>query len=171
MRRTQSKQLALSSSDEEDMLASPPQRGDVGMFEDYNLKARSALNRYFTGWIDHHQKRKEKWSALIKYRYLVSRMRLNKMFWGWKLWLRQSKVNRLKSAILEHKRTHLLLMSCLRGWKQAIHGIREGLHILERVCTAQVKRVVLRYMQHRAREARAREVQKARAERYYVTSS
>jgi hypothetical protein len=34
-----------------------------------------------------------------------------------------------------------------------------------------MKRVVLRYMQHRAREARARELQKARAEGYYVTSS
>ena len=40
--------------------------------------------------------------------------------------------------------------------------------MLERVCTAQMKRVVLRYMQHRAQEAKAKQVQRARAEGYYV---
>ena len=94
---------------------------------EYNLRARTALNRYFTGWLEHHSKQKEKWSSLIKYRYLLSRMRLNKMFWAWKLQVRQRKVNRLKSSIIEHTLYQNKMPTCFRGWRLSNKSEKKGI--------------------------------------------
>jgi hypothetical protein len=119
---------------------------------EYNLRARTALNRYFTGWIEHHAKQKEKWSSLIKYRYLLSRMRLNKMFWSWKLQVRQKKVNRLKSSIIEHTHYQHQMRACFRGWREANKNEREGARRLEEIGGKRMKRVVLQYMRYLVRD-------------------
>ena len=115
---------------------------------EYNLRARTALNRYFTGWIEHHAQQKEKWSSLIKYRYLLSRMRLNKMFWAWKLQVRQKKVNRLKSSIIEHTYYQNQMRACYRGWRDANKSEKEGMKRLDMIARKRMKRVVLHYMRY-----------------------
>jgi len=81
------------------------------------------------------------------------------MFWGWKLWVRQNKVNRLKSAIIEHKRTQNFLRSCLKAWKQSIHSIREGLKILDLCSNTQLKKLLFAYLKHKVREFKAQKHQ------------
>ena len=101
------------------ILSNPSFNAEDRSLLEYNLRARTALNRYFTGWIDHHSKQKEKWASLVKYRYLISRMHLNKMFWAWKLQVRRKKVNRLKTSIVEHSRYKNYMRACFRGWRDS----------------------------------------------------
>jgi hypothetical protein len=118
---------------------------------EYNLRARTALNRYFTGWLDHHAKQREKWQSLIKYRYLLSRSRLNKMFWAWKLAVRRRKVNRLKASIVEHTRYQNGMRACFRGWATSLRMTNESLRKVSAICDRRIKKIVLhyiRYLQH-----------------------
>lgn len=97
---------------------------------EYNLKARTALNRYFSSWLDHHQTKKDKWGQLIKYKYLLSRMKVNKLFWAWKLQIRQIKVNKLKSSIVEHTRYKSVLKGCFMEWRHEVANTKQALKSL-----------------------------------------
>lgn len=75
-------------------------------------------------------------------------MRLNKMFWAWKLQVRQRKVNRLKSSIIEHTQYKNKMRQCFRGWRDANKSEKEGIAKLEVLCKRRIKKVVLSYIRY-----------------------
>ncbi len=61
-------------------------------------------------------------------------MRLNKIFWAWKLQIRQGKVNRLKRTIIEHKRMRGSMKAVYSGWKRRVGGDKQAIRGMLAVC-------------------------------------
>lgn len=139
--------------------ATPEKRGKIEWDRDspqvrfeYNLHARSALNKYFGGWLEHHVRQKEKWGALVKYRYLVTRMRVNKLFWGWRIQVRQGKVNRLKVSIIEHSRYQATIRKCFGAWKRELARYKTGIQLMRRAIKSMHQSLALAKLKHHSED-------------------
>ena len=44
---------------------------------------------------------KEKWRRLVRFRYLLGRMKLNRVVLAWRVWVRRRKVTRLRTTMIE----------------------------------------------------------------------
>ncbi len=148
MKQSSNKYMPQQPKGEQEIYMSHSFHAEDRSLLEYNLRARTALNRYFTGWISHHSKQKEKWSSLIKYRYLVSRMHLNKIFWGWKLHVRKQKVNKLKTSIIEHNIYKNHIRACFRGWRDSNSTEKMGIKKLDSIAKKRMKRIVIKLLQH-----------------------
>jgi hypothetical protein len=119
---------------------------------EYDLRARTAMNRYFSSWLDHHQTQKEKWARLVRYRYLLSRMRLNKLFWAWKLQIRQRKVNKLKASIVEHQRYKGVIREVFSAWRLEVDITIEALNKLYTGGSKHLLRTAFAFIRYRNRD-------------------
>lgn len=135
-----------------------------------NIQARTALNKYFTSWIDHHRKQKDKWGELVKYRYLIGRMKLNKVFWAWKIKVRQAKVQRLKQSIIEHQVYKDTLRACFREWKAEVFTYKDACKRLIKAYKSGQKRETFMFLKYRARDMEAKERQAATAQ-IFITNN
>lgn len=140
----------------------PPSRPDhhptshVRSTFEYNLEARSALNRFFSGWLAQHQASRAKWAALVRHRYLLGRVKLHRAFWAWKLHGRRAKVTRLKTSLIEHALYRRTLKGCVSQWRDYLAKMKEGNRRLRRVWERARERLFVRYLQYRLRDQQAK---------------
>jgi len=129
---------------------------------EYNLQARRAMNAYFSGWLEHHQQQKQKWGSLVKYRYLLGRMKLNKVFWAWKIKVRERKVQRLKASIIEHQTYKRTLRLTFKAWTTHLGKVKNGIEKLRFAWRSYSKRLTIALFKYGQDDLKAKTVQHER---------
>jgi hypothetical protein len=117
------------------------------------------MNAYFSGWLEHHQQQKQKWGSLVKYRYLIGRMKLNKVFWAWKIKVRERKVQRLKASIVEHQTYKRTLRLTFRAWTTHLSTVKKGMEKLRFAWRSYSKRLTVAVLKHGRNDLKAKAAQ------------
>ncbi len=96
-------------------------KGNSNIFEkesELGIEDRDDLATIFGKWLDYSRSQKEKWKKMIRFRYLLGRMKMARMMLAWKVGVRKKKVQRLQYTIASHAHYKRVL-------KEALLGLRE----------------------------------------------
>jgi hypothetical protein len=85
-----------------------------------DMRERNLLKHFFTSLIDHMEWKKQMRKKLARTKYLLSRLKSNRLFTGWKNYTRGQKVLRVKGAIISHSVYRKHMRSMVRQWRQVI---------------------------------------------------
>lgn len=97
------------------------------------------------------QAQKAKWARLLRLKFLIGRMRLNRVMLQWKVHIRQRKVERLRYTIISHRHYKVSLQLAVNDWKHFIRSrkkVKGGLTRLEDVIDQRSQAVFFSYLRH-----------------------
>ena len=87
-------------------------------------------------------------------------MKVNKVFWGWKLEIRKRKVSKLKISIIEHSLYKRVLKTCFKEWALYVRKMKAGEQKLRRAWRSYNKRVVLHVLKYKVQDDKAKDSQR-----------
>jgi hypothetical protein len=64
---------------------------------------RETVKVFFKSWIKFYEKRKDKWADALKKRFLLRRLRLNRLYQAWRKRTKILKIKRIKIEIIRNK--------------------------------------------------------------------
>ena len=68
----------------------------IDSFEgELKIQERNSMAQIFTSWFEYSLEQKLKWKRMVRFRYLLGRMKLNRILLSWKVHVRKIKVQRL----------------------------------------------------------------------------
>ena len=75
-------------------------------------------------------------------------MKLNKVFWAWKIKIRERKVQRLKASIIEHQAYKRTLRLTMKAWSTHLSKMKKGMEKLRFAWRSYSKRLTLALLKH-----------------------
>ena len=73
------------------------------------------MAQIFNRWFEYSLEQKMKWKRMVRFRYLLGRMKLNRIVLAWKVQIRKTKVQRLQYTIGSHAHYKRVLGECFQG--------------------------------------------------------
>ena len=100
---------------------------------DLKRDERDDLAQVFGRWFEHSRAQKAKWKNMVRFRYLLSRTKLNRITLAWKVHVRKIKVRRLQYTIGSHQHYKRVLRECVGEWRLSILRQKEFRERIEHV--------------------------------------
>ena len=110
--------------------------------KDLKTTERNEMRSVFNEWLQYMRGQKQKWARLIRFRYLLSRMKQNRILLQWKAQIRKKKVQRLRYTIISHQHYRMVMQQCILEWQESTKQqkrLKQGLISIKQVL---VKKVV-----------------------------
>lgn len=98
--------------------------------KELDVRTRGQLAIFFDAWLTHHEIQKDRWKKMVKTRWLLQRLKTNRILSQWKRLTRESKVRKVKQAMICHSRYRASLKLCFGAWKKAREIRHMGLRLL-----------------------------------------
>ena len=106
-------------------------------------RTRGQLATFFDAWLTHHGIQKSRWKKMVKTRWLLQRMKTNRILGHWMRITRESKVRKVKEAMIAHSRYRATIKVCFSSWKGQKEMRHLGLKFLQQTMDRKMKSIFL----------------------------
>ena len=113
-----------------------------------DLKDRSRLKKFFSAWIQEIIWQREMRRKLLKTKYLLGRLELNRLFASWKNRTRYSKMLRVKEAIVCHSVFKKRTCALIKSWRQIIKSKKVACAKLDKLTMKHMRRIFFNYLNY-----------------------
>lgn len=132
-----------------------------------DVKSRSRLTIFFDAWLTHYNDQKTAWHKMIKVRFLLQKIKMNRVFAALKKYTRHRQTHLLQQTIIEEKWNSLIQKRIMVKWRKRLQSHRQAIGMIHCVYIENAARGFIRLIQHQNQVLKNQERIMAKAMSYW----